>query len=112
MCGVTQGESKIWTNKNRQITIGCSDDCSGCVQDTFTKVFSGNAKIIAMDYTNYGIRKWGGTTSTISMSSNATIYSLNDGAIYGDDTLTVNRYNSSNDTFSTSTTTKNGYRCG
>ena len=39
VCGVAQGESKIWTNKNREIIIGCSDDCSGCVQDTFTKVF-------------------------------------------------------------------------
>ena len=40
LCGVAQGDSKVWTNKDRTITIGCSDNCTGCVQDTFTKKFT------------------------------------------------------------------------
>ena len=40
ICGTTQGDSKVWANKERTITIGCSDACTGCVQDTFTKKFT------------------------------------------------------------------------
>ena len=40
ICGATQGDSKVWANIDRTITIGCSDTCTGCVQDTFTKKFT------------------------------------------------------------------------
>ena len=43
-CGITAGESTIWTNKDRVITVACSDDCMGCEKDSYSVRYSETTK--------------------------------------------------------------------
>ena len=38
-CGEISGNSTRWTNQNRNITVKCSDNTSGCTKGMFSKVF-------------------------------------------------------------------------
>ncbi len=49
ICGSTTGESRTWTNKDKTITVGCSDECSGCVQDVFSKKIDTDTKTTTID---------------------------------------------------------------
>ena len=39
-CGSITGQSTVWTNKNRTITVACSDSGVGCASSSFSKTFS------------------------------------------------------------------------
>ena len=43
-CGITAGESTLWTNKDRVITVACSDDCMGCEKDSYSVRYSETTK--------------------------------------------------------------------
>ena len=43
-CGVTTGTSTVWTNKDRVVTVACSDDCIGCEKDSYSVRYSTTTK--------------------------------------------------------------------
>ena len=43
-CGTISGASKTWTNKNRQITVQCIDNESGCKKPSVTQTFTSTTK--------------------------------------------------------------------
>ena len=43
-CGTITGASTSWTNKDRNITVGCNDSNSGCKNNTVSKKFSSDTK--------------------------------------------------------------------
>ena len=50
VCGKASTSSATpWTNRKRTVTIGCSDNLSGCTQDTYSKTFGeGTTEIITI----------------------------------------------------------------
>ena len=51
-CGTPSGVSSAWTKEPRTISIGCSDQTSGCTQDFFSKTFrdsTSNGQITIVD---------------------------------------------------------------
>lgn len=44
ICGTVQGESTLWTNENRTISVGCTDKTSGCLRETFSRTFGATTK--------------------------------------------------------------------
>ena len=50
VCGkASTSAATPWINKNRTVTIGCSDNLSGCTQDTYSKTFGeGTTEIITI----------------------------------------------------------------
>ena len=48
-CGTINGASTLWTNKDRVITVGCSDDCTGCEKDSYSVRFSETTKTSSIE---------------------------------------------------------------
>ena len=40
LCGEISGDSTRWTNQNRTISVGCTDNSSGCKKPKFSKTFN------------------------------------------------------------------------
>lgn len=43
-CGTITGASTSWTNKDRNITVGCNDSNSGCTSSSFSNTFTTSGK--------------------------------------------------------------------
>ena len=45
-CGDVTGESEIWTKDNKVITVGCTDNDSGCTNSVFSRSLGNNNEVI------------------------------------------------------------------